>query len=101
MFAAFERLDCEQNKCKSGLYDAAQAQFLGYRTSHDHTNRRCYRDPVKEAQLWQEQYTTRFYTPKDCAKPPAAKEACIAMQVDHRVGFAEVTKEKRPMYDEC
>jgi hypothetical protein len=103
MFAAFESLDCKQNQCKSAVYDDTQSRIVGYRTSWDNTNRRCYRDPVVESQLWNEQYKTRFYTPADCAKPVAAAAAAapLAPQITHPVMFAEVTKERRPLYEDC
>lgn len=104
-YAEFERLDCEQNKCKSAVYDNQQANFLEYRMLPDSRNRRCFRDTERESQLWTDQFKTRFYTSADCAQTSVvaaaeARQPCYT-PVTGKTYFREMSKTKEPLEYSC
>ena len=100
-FAEFERLDSEQNECKTAIYTTMQTNALNYRTDYNSTNRRCFRDSDQEFQLWTNQYTNRFYTCADCDRKAAPVQAPFPMEVPKGKGFREVTKDKQVLYRDC
>jgi len=97
-FEEFEKLDCDQNRCKSATYNQMQTNALNYRLDYNSTNRRCFRDPDQESALQKAQYTTRFYTGVVCDCKAAPTNHTLQMEVPKGVGFREVTKDKNVLY---